>query len=79
MHLLCKGKSALATFASNTQNDRYALISSENKAEKLVYYLDNQGVYRNFAPLYEQNYLIINRQTYDESVRDRLHPNSRFI
>jgi hypothetical protein len=41
--------------------------------------LDNQGVYRNFAPLYEQNYLIINRQTYDESVRDRLHPNSRFI
>ena len=79
MHLLCKGKSALATFASNTQNDRYTLTSSENKAEKLLYCLDNQGVYRNFAPLYEQNYLIINRQTYDESVRDRLHPNSRFI
>ena len=24
-----------------------------------MYYLDNQGVYRNFAPLYEQYYLII--------------------
>ncbi len=69
----------MATFASNTQNDRDTVISSANKAEKFAYYLDNQGVYRNFAPLYEQNYLIINRQTYDESVRDRLHPNSRFI